>query len=293
VETARSAAVVCTTCLFMGYGPRAGRHLVTLRRLPPAPPDTALRALAVVLAAVPEMRPPGYERLSRLCEAPEPMLAGIASGVASYVWEAEQQTERALDCARRMLAALGPAANPSTLLLSHGRISELCLKLERGAEAYDHLRAAEALGEHGDWTGLIGVRHGLVSACLQRGEVEEAEYWLDLATGDQQPESASPELLSARAEVALARGLSEVGLGLWRQATARMREGALEAGDPFADAWSLQMQAAALAAHAQHGRLEPVAGLAERLREFVDLNPECEGAVDGLATWLARLEDDE
>ncbi|MFF9183372.1 ATP-binding protein [Streptomyces misionensis] len=267
VETARSAAVVCTTCLFMGYGPRAGRHLVTLRRLPPAPPDTALRALAVVLAAVPEMRPPGYERLSRLCEAPEPMLAGIASGVASYVWEAEQQTERALDCARRMLAALEPDANPSTLLLSYGRISELCLKLERGAEAYDHLRAAEALGEHGDWTDLIGVRHGLVSACLQRGEIEEAEYWLGLAAGDRQPESASPELLSARAEVALARGLSEVGLGLWRQATARMREGALEPGDPFADSWSLQMQAAALAAHAQHGRLEPVTGLAERLRE--------------------------
>ncbi|TWV44844.1 AfsR/SARP family transcriptional regulator [Streptomyces misionensis] len=266
VETARSAAVVCTTCLFMGYGPHAGRHLVTLRRLPPAPPDTALRALAVVLGAVPEIRPPGYERLARLCEAPEPMLAGIASGVASYVWEAEQQTERALDCARRMQAALGPGANPSLLLLCHGRISELCLKLERGAEAYDHLRAAEALGGYGDWSDLIGVRYGLVSACLQRGEIEEAEYWLDLATGDQQPESASPELLSARAEVALARGLSEVGLGLWRQATARMREGALEAGDPFADAWSLQMQSAALAAHAQHGRLEPVAGLAERLR---------------------------
>ena len=33
--------------------------------------------------------------------------------------------------------------------------------------------------------------------------------------------------------------------------------------------------------------------LAERLREFVDMNPEHEGAIDGLATWLARLEDDD
>jgi hypothetical protein len=33
--------------------------------------------------------------------------------------------------------------------------------------------------------------------------------------------------------------------------------------------------------------------LAERLQEFTDLNPEFETAVDRLATWLARLGDDE
>jgi hypothetical protein len=36
-----------------------------------------------------------------------------------------------------------------------------------------------------------------------------------------------------------------------------------------------------------------VAWLAERLRDFVDLNPGFETAVDRLATWLARLDDDE
>ncbi len=35
-----------------------------------------------------------------------------------------------------------------------------------------------------------------------------------------------------------------------------------------------------------------VAWLAERLREFVDLNPEFETPVERLATWLARLDDD-
>jgi Family of unknown function (DUF6104) len=34
-----------------------------------------------------------------------------------------------------------------------------------------------------------------------------------------------------------------------------------------------------------------VAWLAERLRDFVNLNPDF--AVDRLATWLARLDDDE
>ena len=33
--------------------------------------------------------------------------------------------------------------------------------------------------------------------------------------------------------------------------------------------------------------------LAERLRDFVDLNPEFEVPVDRLTTWLARLEDDD
>ena len=34
------------------------------------------------------------------------------------------------------------------------------------------------------------------------------------------------------------------------------------------------------------------AWLAERLREFVDLNPEFEIPIERLATWLARDEDD-
>jgi Family of unknown function (DUF6104) len=35
-----------------------------------------------------------------------------------------------------------------------------------------------------------------------------------------------------------------------------------------------------------------LAWVAERLREFVDLNPEFEVPVERLATWLARLEED-
>jgi hypothetical protein len=36
-----------------------------------------------------------------------------------------------------------------------------------------------------------------------------------------------------------------------------------------------------------------LAWLAERLRDFVDLNPDFDVAVDRLASWLARLDDDE
>ncbi|OLZ64405.1 LuxR family transcriptional regulator [Streptomyces sp. IMTB 2501] len=274
VESARSAAAVCTASLFMGHGPHAVRQLVTLRRLPPAPPDTLLRALSVVLCAVPDIHPPRFDRLGELCESDEPLLAGVAACVASYVWESQHETERALAYARRMLDALAPLGNPATLLLSHGRISELCLQSDRGAEAYGHLRAAlDALGEFNrfsDWSDSVGVHWGLVLACLQRGDVEEAEYWLRLAELDQPPESArvfSPDL-PARAEIAMARGLTEVGLGLWRRAAARIREDSLlYPGDPFVEPWSLEVRSAALAAHAQAGRLEPVADLAEELRE--------------------------
>lgn len=41
------------------------------------------------------------------------------------------------------------------------------------------------------------------------------------------------------------------------------------------------------------GETVALAWLAERLREFVDLNPEFEVPVERLATWLARLDDDE
>lgn len=33
--------------------------------------------------------------------------------------------------------------------------------------------------------------------------------------------------------------------------------------------------------------------LAERLREFVDLNPEFEVPIERFATWLARVDDDD
>lgn len=36
-----------------------------------------------------------------------------------------------------------------------------------------------------------------------------------------------------------------------------------------------------------------LAWIAERLREFVDLNPEFETPIERFATWLARLDDED
>ncbi|MEV0845905.1 BTAD domain-containing putative transcriptional regulator [Streptomyces sp. NPDC049954] len=269
VEVARSAAVVCTSSLFMGYGPHAVRQLVTLRALPPAVPDTLPRALAVLLCAVPEMHGPHYERLTELCAAKEPLLAAVAECVASYVWEQQLDTERALEAARRAFAVLGALRNPALRMLSHGRVSELCLRTERGEEAYRHLLSAlDALDDFEDWPDAMGIRWALVLACLQRGESEEAEHWLELAAGEHQDEAAlvfTPNLV-ARGEIALLRGRVDEGLGLWRRAVEQLgRVGAPYADDPFLDTWTLEVVAGAVAAHALAGRPQEVTALTDRL----------------------------
>ncbi|NGO10698.1 AfsR/SARP family transcriptional regulator [Streptomyces sp. HC44] len=270
VEVARAAAVFCTANLFMGYGPVAVRHLVTLRRLPPAPPDTLLRAAAIVLSRIPEMLPPDYDVLQRLCDSEQPLLAGIAECVATYVWESEHHTDRALASARRITTALAPADNPFLQVMGHARLSELCLQTERGEEAYGHLKATlEALPRLGDEHDIIGVRWSLVLACLQRGDPDEAEYWLRQAEGADttQQDNYGMDVLG-RAEIALARGLTEVGLGLWRSAVQPLPAvGAIHGGDPFFDRWVLQILAVAVTAHAHAGRLELVTEPVDRLRQ--------------------------
>ncbi|MFD7599885.1 ATP-binding protein [Streptomyces mirabilis] len=277
VEVARTAAVLGTATVFMGPGPRAVRQLVTLRRLPPAPPDTLMRATAIVLCAVPEIRPPGYDVLRRLCEgedeggSAQPLLSGIAECVACYVWEFEHDIDRALVSARRAVAGLAAVDNPSVQLMVHSRLSELCLRTARGDEAYEHLLAAlKVLPRLGDGQDYISIRSLLVLACLQRGETDEAEDWLRRAESDntsQEDDFYRPDL-GGRAEIALARGLTEVGLGLWRGAVERMlAAGSLRGGDPRLDPWAFLIQSVAVTAHAHAGRLGLVAQVVDRLRQ--------------------------
>lgn len=281
VEVARTAAVLCAGGLFMNYGPHGLRQLVPLRRLPAAPPDTLPRATAMVLSALPEMRPPDYTVLRTLCADEQPLVAGIAECVATYVWEYEHDIDRALASAHRMISALAPVDQPPLQLMGHSRLSELSLRTGHGETAHTHLRAAlRALPRLGDELDHIGIRSALVLACLQRGDPDEAEYWLRQTEADttaRDDDFYSPAL-GGRAEIALARGHTEAGLGLWRGAVERMHEaGSIHGGDPWLDPWALQIQSAAVTAHAHAGRLdlvaEPVDRLWQRLRTLLDGPP--------------------
>lgn len=317
-EVTRTLSALCTAAPFMGYGPLQPRHLATLRRLPPAEPDTLLRALSVVLCAVPDMRAPHYEALDELRTSDAPLLAGIAECVASYLWEHGHEPERALAAARRMLAAVDAVPNPSLKLLGHSRCSELCMEAGLGEEAYVHLLAAlDALSYLSDQSPTTGLRRGLVLACLQRGEPDEAEEWLRRVEEARSP-AEQPQMVAGDtagwAEIALSRGLTELGLKRWRTAVEHLRAAAPPAtrpdappdapsaappADPLADSWGMHIAATAVAAHAYAGRLEPVAALVAelegRIRTLLATGPRADGqvpaeaAVDGTAVLCLGL----
>ena len=112
-----------------------------------------------------------------------------------------------------------------------------------GEEALRHLRrgAVDARGARRLVRTRSGVRWALVLANLQRGAVDEAEHWLELAMpgpGDGRGDAWSFVRSRRRGRRSLlARGLTEAGLRLWRQAVERLRGGRprSDADDP---SWS-------------------------------------------------------
>ncbi len=268
VEVTRTAAAMFTGFTFSVEGPRATRSVVVLRRLPPAPPDTLVRASAVVLAAVPEMRPIHDPTLAAICDSDRPLLSGVANTLASYVWEYHGEQDRALAAAERALAAFRDAPTPWARLLGHARIGDLRLRVGDGARALPHL--ADALGvlrEMGIHNESMGIRFGMVLARLQQGAVDEAERQLALLEPDQPDDTIDARTfsLSIRAEILLARDQVEAGLRLWRHAAGLLRDAVDRGGLPGYVPWTLEVEATTVIAHARHGRLEAVASLVDAL----------------------------
>jgi hypothetical protein len=218
-----------------------------------------MRAAALVLGAMPAM----LDRLvlRALCDSAEPLLAGVANGVASYVLDQDGDPDGALKTARRMLEAFEGTEIHWMRLLAHSRIGELCLRAEQGDEARQHLGAALRAMDDLIWTDVVGYRLGMVQANLQVGDVDEAERWLESAARDWTGEGVGIHTydLGMRAEIRLARGAVETGLHLWRRA-ADLRENAddplFRSDPPGLEPWNLEAQAAAVIAHARHGRTD-------------------------------------
>ena len=145
----------------------------------------------------------------------------------------------------------------------------MCLEVGEagsGDDALHHLSAALSVVEaFGAWSTANRVREAIVGANLQRGAYDEAERELKLTTprAADEPWDMSMFDTAMRAEIALGRGDVGTGLHLWRTAVVSLRDtqrhgpgGDLSRLDPSA----LQVQAIAVVAHAQHGRLGLVAG---------------------------------
>ena len=257
-EITRSALIVALASAFGSDGPRPVRAVVALRRLGPAPADSVVGVVGRVMDALGDP-----VALERLCAGPEPLLAGAAGILAAYHWEGAGDVDAALTAARRALDSFAVLDFPWLLAVGHCRIAELCLQREQGAEARRHLLAAipitDRLGAHRT---AAGIRTWLILANLQTGDTIEAQRWLDdLARigveEELDPGSAGYEL-GVRAELHLTRGEIETGLRLWRRVADRVRDDVL-------DPWVIEARAVTVVAHARHGRLGLVAGLAAAL----------------------------
>jgi predicted ATPase len=280
VEVTRTVLVLQTTWTFLLQGPRAVRSLAALRRLPPAPPDTLVRAVGIVLGAAAGDRSALYE----LCDSDEPLVAGAANAVVGYFRENEGDLDGALKAARRTLEAFEQRKLPYLQAVAHARISELCLQAERGDEVRRHLLAVLPVLERlGTWQDLVGIRWWMVLGSLQVGDVDEAEHWLEQTSPPRadEPVGTLAYGLGIRAEIMLARGEVEAGLRLWRRAVDLLAnaEGPIFGfeADPSQDQWTLEVKAVTVVAHAQHGRLDLVEELTAELPQRLSTmlaNPE-------------------
>jgi hypothetical protein len=268
VEATRASLVLGAASGFLLRGPSPARFLVGLRRLPSAPPDTFAGAAQAVLNALHGPPEADLAALQALSDSDQPLVAGMASQMASYAREEAGDLGGALAAARRSLAAFERRGSAWLRTAAHARIGELCLQVdEAGAddEALRHLSAALAVLEaFGAWATANRVREAIVGANVQRGDYDEAERELKLTTphGADEPWDMLMFDTVMRAEIALGRGDVDTGLYLWRTAATALRDaqgpgpgGGLSRLDP----WALQVQAVAVVAHARHGRLGLVA----------------------------------
>jgi predicted ATPase/DNA-binding SARP family transcriptional activator len=266
VELTRSALALCTALMFIVQSPGRRRGLVALRRLPAARPDTLASATAIVLAASTDRA-----ALLELCDSDEPLLAGVANSIASYLWQNDSDLENALKASERLLDTVERPTAPWLWALAHCRVGELCLQVGQAAEAQRHLLMALPVLERLGSSDVVGLRWWMVLSSLQLGAIDEAEQWLEqtaLRRGDE-PIGIHAYGLAVRAEILLARGEVDAGLRLWRRVVDMLTSGkgpifGLQM-DPEQEPWVLEAKAVAVVAHARHGRVDLVDGVAGEL----------------------------
>lgn len=259
VEVTRTASTLCAATTFVLEGPRASRSLATLRRLPPAPADTVVRAGAAVLLATAG----GPGALHELWESEAPLATGVAYTVSGYVREYEGDLDGAAACARAALDAFDEVTVPWLHVIARARVGDVCLQLELPAQAQQHSREAiRVLEAHGTVFDPAALQWGLMLAQVAGGAADEAgrvyeRFARAIAEMESSDAATAGYLRGLQAEIELARGGIDAGLALWRDACELMD---LDTAFVVAGttAGTLEVLAAAVTAHGRHGRLDLV-----------------------------------
>jgi hypothetical protein len=214
--------------------------------------------------------------LDAMLDGGQPQVAATAGLILSYHAEHDGELTAAIEASEWLLGAWATNATPWLWIMSLARLGELTLRMERSEESLRYFaEGVRLLGEIGAPRDVVGVYWGMMLAHLQLGHLDEAEHWLGRATADN---AGNPEedievdvgtfmfVLSARAELALARGDVDTGLRLWRRAAVARDAVELPEVETSGDSddlrpWALETQGGALAAHARFGRLDLVPDL--------------------------------
>lgn len=281
VEMTRSAATLSVLNAIAMQAPGAARMLYALRGLPPARPDSPLRAMATVLT-IPDVFAPDRVVLRALFDSGPPHVTAVAGLILSYLAEQDGDLAAAIEESRPLLDAWATKTTPWLWILCLSRLGELTLRVERSEESLKYFTVAvRLLGETGAARDVVGVYWGMMLANLQLGHLDEAEHWLGRATADNAGTPADGNesenagalmfMVSARAELALARGDEEEGLRLWRRAAAARIPVDVPGYEDDLEPWALETQAGALGAHARFGRLDLVSDLLAELPRKLEL----------------------
>lgn len=272
VDALLAASALCIYGSFATVGARAGRSLYNLRRLPVGDPgDSVVRASAKVLASAPEYWGDEYSSLEKLCADPHPFVAGFANVLFNYRYGSVKDPGRAIASAKRAVEAFSPVDHPWLHTAARSYLGSTYFHCDQLAQAKEYMLATLPFHEQMGATWQVAqIRWAMVAISLGLGDIDEAEHGLALTALNGVDDFAG-ELLPGpglRAEVALARGDIDTGLRRWRHAIDQLGtqrgEGFL-ATTPGLEVWVLECRAAAVVAHAQHGRLDLVADVAAGL----------------------------
>ena len=242
----RTALALCAIP-FLIKGP-AVRSLVALQRLPPAPPDTLVRAAAVVLGAAPKDR----SALYALCDSKRwwPVPPTASSATSSRTWASWTAREsRQADAGSVRAAGLhvpaGGRPRPDQRAVPAGGAGRGGTAPPAGGAA-----GAGAAGNWSAWSASGGARARQPAGRRRRrgGALAGA----DGAPQADEPIGTLTYGLGVRAEILLARGEVEAGLRLWRRAVDLLvhAEGPIFGvdTDPSEDQWTLEAEAVTVVA---------------------------------------------
>src|SRR5215469_2016101 len=256
--TSTAIAIVLANTVIVG-GARVGRLQAQLRRLSAATGiNRPLSGLVTAMLAYDPEDPDGFrQRLDSLASGSDRESAIAAAHWLSNLRENDGDPAGAIEAAERALALADGDIGPWSRAMPHAVLANLTMQIGNRAAALEHARVAlpvlQRLGASDD---EIQLRSVLVCCAIAEGRLAEAEAELDRIDSTAVSGTVfggTATRLAGRAELLLARGDYSVGLIVYRECAAKLRE--LEfPGVPRTgiEPWALFGASLALTAHAYY-----------------------------------------